>query len=83
MDTLLRNLSERDMLRLDEQAKGRRMSRNKYMTMQLSLIAKSPEIFSREDKYEKLLNLLMAELKEGRSIIRKNAEVMEAVLKKL
>ena len=78
----LRGITSVSMLRLGEQAKGMHLSRNKYVCRQLEIMAQSPELFAREDKYEKLLNMLMAELKEYQSAITANAKLMEEVLKK-
>lgn len=83
MNTLLRDIPESAMLKLDEQARGKHMSRNRYLVRQLCLIAQSPELFSKEDKYEKLLNTITAEIKEGHRILEANTEVLQEVLKKL
>lgn len=83
MNTLLRDIPESAMLKLDEQARGKRISRNRYLVRQLCLIAQSPELFSKEDKYEKLLNTITAEIKEGHRILEANTEVLQEVLKKL
>lgn len=78
----IRGLSSDDILKLGEQAKGQNMSRNRYLTRRLSLIAQSPELFSKEDKYEKLLNAMMAEIREYRKVLEENIKVMQEVLKK-
>lgn len=78
----LRGITSASMLRLGEQARKMNLSRNKYVCRQLEMIAQSPELFAREDKYEKLLNVLMAELKEYQSAITANTKLMEEVLKK-
>ena len=83
MNTLLRDIPESAMLKLDEQARGKHMSRNRYLVRQLCLIAQSPEFFSKEDKYEKLLNAMMAEIGEYRKVLEENIKVMQEVLKKL
>ena len=59
------------------------MSRNRYLTRRLSLIAQSPELFAKEDKYEKLINMVMAEIKEYRKVIKENTKAMQEVLKRL
>ena len=79
----IRGLSSDDILKLGEQAKGQHMSRNRYLTRRLSLMAQSPELFSKEDKYEKLLNTITAEIKEGHRILEANTKVLQEVLKKL
>lgn len=78
----IRGLSSDDILKLGEQAKGQNMSRNRYLTRRLSLIAQSPELFSKEDKYEKLLNAMMPEIREYRKVLEENIKVMQEVLKK-
>ena len=83
MNTLLRDIPESAILKLDEQARGKHMSRNRYLVRQLCLIAQSPELFSKEDKYEKLLNAMMAEIGEYRKVLEENIKVMQEVLKKL
>lgn len=83
MNTLLRDIPESAILKLDEQARGKHMSRNRYLTRRLSLIAQSPELFAKEDKYEKLINMVMAEIKEYRKVIEKNTKAMQEVLKRL
>lgn len=83
MNTLLRDIPESAILKLDEQARGKHMSRNRYLVRQLCLIAQSPELFSKEDKYEKLLNAMMAEIREYRKVLEENIKVMQEVLKKL
>lgn len=83
MNTLLRDIPESAILKLDEQARGKHMSRNRYLVRQLCLIAQSPEFFSKEDKYEKLLNAMMAEIGEYRKVLEENIKVMQEVLKKL
>ena len=69
MNTLLRDIPESAIRKLDEQARGKHMSRNRYLTRRLSLIAQSPELFSKEDKYEKLLNAMMEEIREYRNVL--------------
>ena len=83
MNTLLRDIPESAILKLDEQARGKHMSRNRDLVRQLCLIAQSPEFFSKEDKYEKLLNAMMAEIGEYRKVLEENIKVMQEVLKKL
>ena len=83
MNTLLRDIPESAILKLDEQARGKHMSRNRYLVRQLCLIAQSPELFSKEDKYEKLLNTITAEARDGHRILEENIKVMQEVLKKL
>lgn len=79
----IRGLSSDAILKLGEQAKGQNMSRNRYLTRRLSLMAQSPELFSKEDKYEKLLNVMVAEIKEYRNVLEENIKVMKEVLEKL
>lgn len=79
----IRGLSSDAILKLGEQAKGQNMSRNRYLTRRLSLIAQSPELFSKEDKYEKLLNAMMEEIREYRNVLEENIKVMQEVLKRL
>ena len=83
MNTMLRDIPESDILRIDELARASHMSRNRYLTRRLSLIAQSPELFAKEDKYEKLINMVMAEIKEYRKVIEENTKVMQEVLKRL
>ena len=79
----IRGLSSDDILKLDEQAKGQHMSRNSYLSRRLALMAQSSELFSKEDKYEKLLNTITAEVKDGHRILEANTKVLQEVLKKL
>ena len=76
----IRGLSSDDILKLGEQAKGQNLSRNRYLVRRL--MAQSPELFSKEDKYEKLLNAMMAEIREYRKVLEENIKVMQEVLKK-
>ena len=78
----IRDLPSDAIAKLEEQAKGKHMSRNKYLVRQLSLLAQSPELFSKEDKYEKLLNAIMAEIKECRKVIEENSRLLQEVKNK-
>ena len=80
---MVRDVSESDILKIDEQARKKHMSRNKYIVSQLHLIALSPELFSKDDRYEKLVNATMSEIKEYRKVIEENKKVMEELSKKL
>ena len=80
---MLRDIPEDVMLKIDEQARKKHMSRNKFLVQQLSLLAQSPELFSKEDKYEKLLNTIITESKENRKAIEENKKAMEELSKKL
>ena len=79
----IRGLSSDDILKLDEQAKSQHMSRNSYLSRRLALMAQSSELFSKEDKYEKLLNTITAEVRDGHRILEANTKVLQEVLKKL
>lgn len=80
---LLRDIPESDILRLDEMARAGHMSRNEFIKRLIHSAARTSEMKDMDDKYEKLVEIMLAEIKEGRQLIEKNSEVMKEALKRL
>ena len=83
MNILLRDIPESDILRLDEMARAGHMSRNEFIKRLIHSVARTSEMKDMDDKYEKLVEIMLAEIKEGRQLIEKNSEVMKEALKRL
>ena len=83
MNILLRDIPESDILRLDEMARAGHMSRNEFIKRLIHSAARTSEMKDMDDKYGKLVEIMLAEIKEGRQLIEKNSEVMKEALKRL
>ena len=83
MNILLRDIPESDILSLDEMARSGHMSRNEFIKRLIHSAARTSEMKDMDDKYEKLVEIMLAEIKEGRQLIEKNSEVMKEALKRL
>lgn len=71
------------VLRLDELARKKHMSRNEYLKRLLCNEAQSPELKDMDELYGKLVDYSLKEIKAGRQLIEQNTKVMQEVLKRL
>lgn len=83
MNILLRDIPESDILRLDEMAREGHMSRTEFIKGLIHSAARTSEMKDMDDKYEKLVEIMLAEIKEGRQLIEQNTEVLKEAVKRL
>ena len=79
----IRDIPTDVVLRLDELARKKHMSRNEYLKRLLCSEAQSLEVKDMDELYSKLVNYSLEELKAGRQLIEQNTKVMQEVLKRL
>lgn len=73
MDIVIRNLDKDIVLRIDELAKKKGLSRNEYLRSQIKQLALHPEISEKEDQYKRLVEKIAA-------IIQQNTEVLDDLI---
>ena len=73
MEIKIRNLDKDIVLRIDELAKKRGLSRNEYLRGQIKQLALHPEITEKEDQYKRLV-------KEIAVVIQQNTQVLNELL---
>lgn len=83
MNTMLRDISESDILRIDEMARASHMSRNEFIKRLIHSVARTSEMRDMDNKYEQLVEILIAQIKDGRQLIEQNTKVLEEALKRL
>lgn len=83
MDILVRNVSEGDILKLDDLARENNLSRNEFVKRLISSAVCSPEMKALDDKYEKLVDKALAAVKDGRQVLERNEQFFKEVAKKL
>ena len=81
MNLMLRDIPEDVMLKIDEQARKKHMSRNEYLKRLLCSEAQSPELKDMDEKYGELVDKALEENKKCRKAIEANTRVMEELLK--
>ena len=79
----IRDIPADVVLRLDELARKKHMSRNEYLKRLLCNEAQSPELKDMDELYSKLVDYSLKEIKVGRQLIEQNTKVMQEVLKRL
>lgn len=79
----IRDIPADVILRLDELARKKHMSRNEYLKRLLCNEAQSPELKDMDELYSKLVDYSLKEIKAGRQLIEQNTKVMQEVLKRL
>lgn len=80
---MLRDIPEDVMLKIDEQARKKHMSRNEYLKRLLCSEAQSPELKDMDEKYGELVDKALEENKKCRKAIEENSKAMEELLKRL
>ena len=73
MEIKIRNLDKDIVLRIDELAKKRGLSRNEYLRGQIKQLALHPEISEKGDQYKRLV-------KEIAVVIQQNTQVLNELL---
>lgn len=79
----IRDIPADVVLRLDELARKKHMSRNEYLKRLLCSEAQFSELKDMDELYSKLVDYSLEEIKAGRQLIEQNTKVMQEVLKRL
>ena len=79
----IRDIPADVVLRLDELARKKHMSRNEYLKRLLCSESQSQELKDMDELYSKLVDYSLEQLKAGRQLIEQNTKVMQEVLKRL
>ena len=76
-DIIIRNVPDGIALKLKEQAKKKKMSREEFLRKYLKKLATETEILFTEDKFGNLVNVLLDRLEENNIIMEQCVQTME------
>ena len=69
MEIIIRNIDKAIVDRIDDMARQKGQSRNKYLKEQIQQLALYPEIFQKEDQYKRLIEKIGYIIKQNTDVL--------------
>lgn len=69
MEIIIRNIDKAIVDRIDDMARQKGQSRNKFLKEQIQQIALYPEIFQKEDQYKRLIEKIGYIIKQNTDVL--------------
>lgn len=82
-DIKIRKVSDSTILKIDELAKNKKVSREEYLRGVLEDVAAAPALSELDNKYASLVKVLSDEMKLMNDIIDKNNFLFEKIIEKI